>query len=132
MPRFAVGHCFPPQSICLEPERVRQYLAAVADESPLYCTESAAAPPLAIAAWVLAGLIEAIGLPPGSVHATQEFTFMAGAPVGSTLSALAEVVQAGTRGGMDVIVVEIRVAHAEEPVLSGRSMLMMPTGDEAQ
>lgn len=130
MPRFAVGHRFPDQRICLAPERVRQYLAAVDDASPLYRAEAAAAPPLAIAAWVLAGLIDAIGLPPGSVHATQEFSFMDSAPQGSTLDATAAVVQAGTRGGMDVIVVEIRVAHEERPVLSGRSMLMMPAGDE--
>ncbi len=125
MPRFAVGHRFPEQTVHLAPARVRQYLAAVAEENPLYRAGNAA-PPLAVAAWALAGLIDAIGLPPGSVHASQEFTFMAAAPVGSSLNAAAEVVQAGTRGGMDVIVVEIRVAHAEQPVLSGRSMLMMP------
>ena len=130
MPRFIVGHRFPTQDIHLAPENVRQYLAAVEDESPLYRAEPSTAPPLAIAAWVLAGLIEEIGLPPGSVHATQEFTFTDSASIGSTLDAAAEVVQAATRGGMDVIVVEIRVAHGQRPVLSGRSMLMMPAGDE--
>ncbi len=129
MPRFSVGHRFPAQEICLAPERVRQYLVAVGSESPLYHGDSKLTPPLAIAAWVLAGLIEAIGLPPGSVHATQEFSFMDTAAIGSTLNAEAEVVQAAVRAGMDVIVVEIRAAHAGRPVLTGRSMLMMPTGE---
>ncbi len=129
MPRFSVGHRFPAQEICLAPERVRQYLVAVGSESPLYHRNNKLTPPLAIAAWVLAGLIEAIGLPPGSVHATQEFSFMDTAAIGSTLNAEAEVVQAAVRAGMDVIVVEIRAAHAGRPVLTGRSMLMMPTGE---
>ena len=126
MPRFAVGHRFPVQTVHLAPDGVQQYLAAVGSESPLYHGDSTTAPPLAVAAWVLAGLIEAIGLPPGSVHATQEFTFMDTAPLDSTLDAEAEVVQATLRGGMDVIVVEIRAQHEQRSVLTGRSMLMMP------
>ena len=129
MPRFAVGHRFPAQTVHLAPECVRQYLAAVRSESPLYHGDSSTAPPLAVAAWVLAGLIEAIGLPPGSVHATQEFTFMDTAPLDSTLNAEAEVVQATSRGGMDVIVVELRARHEQRPVLTGRSMLMMPASE---
>ena len=104
-------------------------LAAVGSESPLYQGDNTTAPPLAVAAWVLAGLIEAIGLPPGSVHATQEFTFMDTAPLDSTLDAEAEVVQATSRGGMDVIVVEIRAQHEQRAVLTGRSMLMMPASE---
>ena len=129
MPRFAVGHRFPVQAIYLAPESVRQYLAAVGSESPLYHGDNTTAPPLAVAAWVLAGIIEAIGLPPGSVHATQEFTFMDTAPLDSTLDAEAEVVQATSRGGMDVIVVEIRAQHEQRSVLTGRSMLMMPASE---
>ena len=129
MPRFAVGHRFPAQKVHLAPESVRQYLAAVGSESPLYQGDNTTAPPLAVAAWVLAGLIEAIGLPPGSVHATQEFTFMDTAPLDSTLDAEAEVVQATSRGGMDVLVVEIRAQHEQRSVLTGRSMLMMPASE---
>ena len=129
MPRFAVGHRFPAQTVHLAPESVRQYLAAVGSESPLYQGDNTTAPPLAVAAWVLAGLIEAIGLPPGSVHATQEFTFMDTAPLDSTLDAEAEVVQAASRGGMDVIVVELRAQHEQRAVLTGRSMLMMPASE---
>ena len=129
MPRFAVGHRFPAQQVHLAPESVRQYLAAVGSESPLYQGDNTTAPPLAVAAWVLAGLIEAIGLPPGSVHATQEFTFMDTAPLDSTLDAEAEVVQAASRGGMDVIVVEIKAQHEQRAVLTGRSMLMMPASE---
>ena len=132
MPRFSVGHRFPEQSVYVAPEKVQQYLAAVGSESPLYRGDSNVAPSLAIAAWVLAGLIEAIGLPPGSVHATQEFSFKDAVPIGSTLDATAEVVQATARAGMDVIVVEIMALHENRPVLSGRSMLMMPGSEEAK
>ena len=132
MPRFSVGYRFPEQTVHVSPDKVRQYLAAVGSESPLYHADSNVAPPLAIAAWVVAGLIEAIGLPPGSVHATQEFTFMETAPPGSTLAAEAEVVLATSRAGMDVIVVEVTAVHENRPVLSGRSMLMMPGSEEAK
>lgn len=130
MPRFPVGHCFPRQSVRVVPEMVRHYLAAVDSGSPLHHGDSTVAPPLAIAAWILAGLIEAIGLPPGSVHATQEFTFADLVPVDCTLSATAEVVQATSRAGMDVTVVEIKAVHEDRPVLSGRSMLLMPADEE--
>jgi hypothetical protein len=130
MARFSVGHQFPEQAICLDPEEIKEYLAAVESESPLYHGNSTVAPPLAIAAWVLAGLIEAIGLPPGSVHATQEFNFSGTSEIGSILGARAEVVQATSRGGMDVIVVEIIAAQEGRPVLTGRSMLMMPADGE--
>ena len=132
MPQFSVGYCFPEQTVHVSPDRVQQYLAAVGSESPLYHGDGNVAPPLAIAAWVLAGLIEAIGLPPGSVHATQEFAFKDIAPVDSTLTSTAEVVQATSRAGMDVIVVEITALHQDRPVLSGRSMLMMPGSEEAK
>ncbi len=130
MPRYAIGHRFPAQTIVLKREDVQAYLAATQSESPLYRGDSDATPPLAIAAWVLAGLIKEIGLPPGSVHASQEFRFAAAAPVGGTIAAEAEVVQSAMRGGMDVIVVEIRASHAQNAVLSGRSMLMMPASEE--
>lgn len=130
MPRFSVGHRFPDQTVHVAPDKVQQYLAAVDSESPFYHRDNDVAPPLAIAAWVLAGLIEAIGLPPGSVHATQEFSFIEIAPLDSTVGATAEVVQATSRAGMDVIVVEIKTAHEGRPVLSGRSMLLMPAEEE--
>lgn len=132
MPQFSVGHRFPDQTVHVAPERVQQYLAAVGSESPLFHPECDVAPPLAVAAWVLAGLIEAIGLPPGSVHATQDFSFVDIAPLNSTVSATAEVVQATSRASMDVIVVEIKAVHEERPVLSGRSMLLMPTDEEEE
>ena len=34
MPRFAVGHRFPVQTVHLAPDGVQQYLAAVGSESP--------------------------------------------------------------------------------------------------
>lgn len=132
MSRFNVGHRFPSQSVHLAPEKVARYLAAVGSESPAHRSADAVAPPLAIAAWVIAGLIEAIDLPPGSVHATQDFSFMQAAAIGSTLSAEAEVVQSATRGGMDVIVVEITAMHEQEVVLTGRSMLIMPLAEDAE
>lgn len=130
MPRFSVGHRFPDQTVHVAPDRVQRYLAAVDSESPFYHRGNDVAPPLAIAAWVLAGLIEAIGLPPGSVHATQEFSFLGIAPLDSKVGATAEVVQATSRAGMDVIVVEIKAVHEGRPVLSGRSMLLMPAEEE--
>lgn len=111
---------------------MKRYLTAVDSESPLYRSEDSVAPPLAIAALVIAGLIEAIGLPPGSVHTTQDFSFMETVPVGSTVNAAAEVVQAARRGGMDVIVIEITALHGEQTVLTGRSMLILPVAGDAE
>ena len=51
------------------------------------------------------------------------------APLNSTLDAESEVVQATSRGGMDVIVVEIKAQHEQRSVLTGRSMLMMPASE---
>ena len=132
MPRFSVGYRPPAQRVHVDPERVRQYLAAVESESPLYHADSNVAPPLAIAAWVLRGLIEEIGLPPGSVHVAQEFSFIDTAPLDCTLDATAEVVQASSRAGMDVVVFEVTAIHEGRLVLSGRSMLLMPADEEEE
>lgn len=132
MPRYPVGYRPPAQRVHVDPERVRQYLAAVGSESPLHQGDCYVAPSLAIAAWVLGGLIEEIGLPSGSVHVSQEFSFMETAPLDSTLDATAEVVQATSRAGMDVIVFEIHAVHEGRSILSGRSMLLMPAEDEEE
>ena len=132
MPRFSVGYRPPAQRIHVDPERVQQYLAAVGSESPLYHGDSSVAPSLAIAAWVLGGLIEEIGLPSGSVHVSQEFSFIDTAPLDSTLDATAEVVQATSRAGMDVVVFEIHAVHEGRAILSGRSMLLMPADEEEE
>jgi len=124
--RFAVGHTFPPTSVAVTVERVQAYLAAVEEGNDYYQKRLDIAPPLAVAAWVLAELIQNLDLPSGSVHATQEFQFLAPIPVPATVHAAARVVQASSRGGLAILVVEVRLTHEGQEVQVGRSMLMMP------
>jgi acyl dehydratase len=82
-------------------------------------------PPLALGAWTIAAVLEQLPLPPGAVHAAQEFTFLAPVAVGTTLDVTLEVAQQSVRQGTHLLVIaaELRAGH---PVLAGRATIAAP------
>ena len=52
-------------------EAVREYLSAVGDDLPLYM-DSQCAPPIMLAARVVALLLERLSLPDGAIHSLQD------------------------------------------------------------
>src|SRR5688572_10865717 len=103
----------------------RAYRAATGDTLPVYDTE-AAAPPLAVAALALGALLEAVGLPDGTLHANESIRVRQAVPVGSTLVCNARLAQRSSRGGWVVTALESEITLEGRPVLTTRATVMCP------
>ena len=124
------GHRFPPVSFVLDEAAVHDYLEAAEDAAlPELCRAQgqAWAPPMAVAALALRGLMEAMGLPPGTVHGSQEFEFRRPVVVGERLASRAWVAHRSQRRGWLALAVETEVAdEAGKAVLAGRAGVLIP------
>ena len=124
------GHRFPPVSFALDEATVRQYLEAVEDAAlPALCRDEgqAWAPPMAVAALALRGLMEAMGLPAGAVHGSQEFEFRRPVAVGERLASRAWVAHRSQRSGWLALAVEMEATdEAGQTVLAGRASVLIP------
>jgi len=124
------GHRFPPVAVVLEEAAVDRYLEAVEDTAlPALCRAEgqAWAPPMAVAALALRGLMEAMGLPPGAVHGSQEFEFRRPVAVGERLASRAWVAHRSQRSGWLALAVEMETTdEAGQAVLAGRASVLIP------
>ena len=124
------GHRFPPVSFTLEEADVTRYLEAVEDAAlPSLCRAEgqAWAPPMAVAALALRGLMEAMGLPPGAIHGSQEFEFRRPVAVGERLASLAWLAHRSQRSGWLALAVEMEAMdEAGQAVLAGRASVLIP------
>jgi len=124
------GHRFAPVSFTLEEADVARYLEAVEDAAlPSLCRAEgqAWAPPMAVAALALRGLMEAMGLPPGAVHGSQEFEFRRPVVVGERLASRAWLAHRSQRSGWLALAVEMEAMdEAGQAVLAGRASVLIP------
>jgi len=124
------GHRFAPVSFTLEEADVARYLEAVEDAAlPSLCRAEgqAWAPPMAVAALALRGLMEAMGLPPGAIHGSQEFEFRRPVVVGERLASRAWLAHRSQRSGWLVLAVEMEATdEAGQAVLAGRASVLIP------
>lgn len=119
---LAPGYEFPSVRVDLDRSAVAKYVGAV--ES----SESAYVPPLATAARSLAALTSQVSLPAGTIHAAQDFEFYKLVPMESRVECRARVGRKTSRGGMQMLVLEVEVVdEGGEKVQSGKSTLVLPT-----
>ncbi len=108
-------------------EAVREYLSAVGDDLPLYM-DSQCAPPIMLAARVVALLLERLSLPDGAIHSLQDLETADAVCVGSTVSAVARLEPVRERGGMRFLTVNYTVS--DEPtgsdLMNGRTTVLLP------
>ena len=109
---------------------VHEYLSAVGDNLPLYL-DSQCAPPIMLAARVVALLLERLSLPDGSIHSLQDIEAVAAIRVGSTVSAEATVEPVRQRGGMRFLTVNYMVSGepAGSNLVRGRTTVLLPAGE---
>ena len=82
---------------------------------------------MAVAALSLKALIDAISMPPGTVHVSQEFEFLANVKTGDTLTSRAVVSRVQERGKLHLINVDTSVLNQEsKPVLKGKTGFILP------
>lgn len=116
------------RSYDLDPDTVARYVNAVGDESRLMtgADGGALAPPMAVAALGLRGVIEELDIPGGTLHTSQELEFNGPVRVGEALECHATLLQNSVRGDRRFIVVELAVEDGNhQRVLKGKSTLVL-------
>jgi hypothetical protein len=115
------GYEFPPFAYELDNTIISKYLKAV--EAPV-CEYI---PPLAIAVYAMNSMTQLITLPPGSIHASQEFAFLKPVPIGAKIRCCARVVRKLVRSSMNMLVLETNVFNEkDEKVQSGKTTIVLP------
>lgn len=114
-------------------EAVHEYLSAVGDNLPLYM-DSQCAPPIMLAARVVALLLERLSLPDGSIHSLQDIEAVQAIRVGSMVSAEATVDPVRERGGMRFLTVNYTVSDepAGSNLMRGRTTVLLPADEIGQ
>lgn len=113
-------------------DAVREYLSAVGDDLPLYA-ESQCAPPIMLAARVVALLLERLSLPDGAIHSLQDIESTGELRIGSMVSAVARVDQVRERGGMRFLTVNYTVSEEDSGtnLMNGRTTVLLPADDRS-
>ena len=127
------GHEFSPPPFDLTRAYLDAYASATRDTSTVY-DDAGLAPPLAVATRALGALLDEIELPPGSLHTGQEIEMRTGVPASAKLTLSGRVAQRSKRGGMIIAVLhfDVTVNDGAEPVLTGRTTVIMPQEQESQ
>ncbi len=115
------GYEFPPVDYSLSPAVVAAYVEAVGAVKRDYV------PPLAVAARAIGLLGELVALPPGTIHASQEFEFTGLVPIGSRVTCAVKVHRKLARGPMRMLTLEMVISdEAGVVVQRGRSTVVLP------
>jgi acyl dehydratase len=124
--QLTVGFDFPPQSYQMDKELVSLYLEATRDSSELYTSEDLV-PPMAVTAYAMASLSQAVALPSGTIHVSQELDFLKTVNIGDTITCRSKVSRKVDRGGMHLMNIDITVNNQrEEIVLTGKVGFILP------
>ena len=111
----------------LDADTIRDYVAAVDDGSSVQDEGAPLAPPMAVAALMLRGVVSDLELPRGTLHTGQELEFAGTARAGDELDCTATVAQSSVRGGRRFVVFRLAVENGDgQTVLTGTSTLMVP------
>lgn len=121
-----VGFEFPPISYGLDEPFVTKYLEAVGEQTAFLAMRLV--PPLAVAACAMSALAHSFTVPPGSIHASQDFEFLKLVPIGSRVSCGGRIAQKVERGRLNLVALEINVLNQfGEKVLAGRATIAVPS-----
>ena len=113
----------------LDGETVAGYVDAVDDRSgPLPQGDGPGfAPPMAVAALGLRGVMDVLAVPPGTLHVGQDLEFVGAVRIGERLECRATVLQNSVRGGRRFFVVALSTQDGEgRQVMRGKSTLLLP------
>jgi acyl dehydratase len=124
--QLAPGYEFPSARYELTASLISKYLKAVDNPDELRVF-GGIVPPLAMAAYAMAEMSRYLSLPPGSIHASQEFEFFKLVPVGAVVDCQAKVVKKLTRGTLRMLVLGIDVFdQRKQKVQSGKATVVLP------
>ncbi|MBA7473872.1 hypothetical protein ES707_09217 [subsurface metagenome] len=120
------GQEFPPATFQVDSTIVADYLKAIEEDNVLY-QDTGLVPPMAVAALALKALINAISMPPGTIHVSQEFEFTDTVSTQDALTGHATVSRIQERGKLHLMTVAISVVNQKNrPVLAGKTGFILP------
>ncbi len=120
------GYEFAPQSYALDAALVSAYLKATGETNELYFAEPLV-PPMAVTAFAMNSLSQAVTMPPGTIHVSQELDFLLAVKVGDTITCYSTVSRKVDRGGLRLMNTDITVINQKsEKVLAGRVGFVLP------
>lgn len=120
-----VGFEFPLIDYELSEPLVAKYLDSV-EEADFPASEIV--PPLAVAACAMTALSQSFTVPPGSIHASQEFEFLKPVPIGATVSCGGRIAQKLDRGRLSLVILEINALNQDgDKVLTGKATIAVPS-----
>ncbi len=123
--QLAVGYEFPPVTYQLSESAISKYVEAVGEQQDFLT--SGTVPPLAIGAYAMNALSQSFSIPPGSIHASQDFEFLKVVPIGTTITCSGKIAQKVERGRLSLVVLEINGLNQDgEKVLTGKAMIAIP------
>lgn len=123
---MAVGQVLPEISRFLDGNSVDAYRSAVLDESGLYQAEPNVIPPTAIAATALREFLEVLSLPPGTIHAGQELSFLMPLKTSIQITYRGTITQNNVRGDWRFLSLEFSASHQDRDALRGKTTLIVP------
>lgn len=127
--QLEAGYEFPPSSYKLASSIVATYLKAVGETSSLH-QDTEIVPPMAVAAYAMAALLEGICLPPGAIHVSQELEFIGTVSINDTLTSYTKVSRKRDRGRFHVLTIDLNVFNQkQEAVLAGKTSFILPMPD---
>ncbi|MBI4200950.1 MAG: MaoC family dehydratase N-terminal domain-containing protein [Chloroflexi bacterium] len=125
-PNLTTGRELEEAHFALDSSLVGEYIAVVDDRADVY-RGSVLVPPTAIAALGVGKLLERLALPPGAVHLAQELEVHRAARCGERVSCRARVAHSSQRRGGRFLILDFTVAdHQGQPILDGRTTLLLP------
>lgn len=128
--QLETGYEFPASNYKLDHSMVTTYLKAVEDTSSLY-SDTKLVPPMAVAAYAMAALLENIYLPPGAIHVSQEFEFLDTVSVNDALVSQAWVSRKQSRGKFHFLTINFNVCNQrQKAVLAGKTSFILPEHNE--
>ena len=123
------------QKYTLTQKEVDLYLDAVQDDSVRHLNSSGAelAPPMALAALSLRGVVIDLQIPGGTLHVGQEMEFKDPVQVGENLRCIASLASNNVRGDWRFMVVNLSVLRSSgDEVMEGKSTIMLPAENKIE
>lgn len=122
------GDALPPVAFAMRADEVRAYLDATGEPAEHW---ERFVPPLALGSLALGGLMEVLPLPPGALHAAQEFEFLAPIAHGERVEVRMSVAQQSVRAGSSIVVIASELESGGRLVARARSTVMAPAAAAA-
>jgi acyl dehydratase len=136
--KLQTGQSVSSRNYLLDGDTVAAYAEAVGDRHELMSEDGrgSLAPPMAVAALSLKGVVNDLAIPGGTLHVGQELEFKRAVAVGETLDCNALLTQNSVRGDWRFLVVQLEVDDGDGlRVMEGKSTIMLPvqgpSGNEA-